>query len=146
MFIIILCASFLMVSAAAFLHLSHYDGRECTNYVGITSSTYLYEDWMVENTRVELVTSCLQGRRSTNWANSPYNYIQFHDSPLVFYSRNSCTKGTVVFIQIWTWSFKFGYRCETPTHAVAEPIGLPIAVSLGFMVHSDGLEPPTHCL
>ena len=29
----------------------------------------------VENTRVELVTSCLQGRRSPNWANPPYLYF-----------------------------------------------------------------------
>ena len=27
----------------------------------------------VENTRVELVTSCLQGRRSPNWANPPWS-------------------------------------------------------------------------
>ena len=29
----------------------------------------------VENTRFELVTSCLQGRRSPNWANPPYSII-----------------------------------------------------------------------
>ena len=31
--------------------------------------------YQVENTRFELVTSCLQGRRSPNWANPPF--IQF---------------------------------------------------------------------
>ena len=30
----------------------------------------------VENTRVELVTSCLQGRRSPNWANPPEIHIR----------------------------------------------------------------------
>ena len=29
-------------------------------------------DYQVENTRFELVTSCLQGRRSPNWANPPF--------------------------------------------------------------------------
>ncbi len=29
----------------------------------------------MENTRFELVTSCLQGRRSPNWANPPYSFI-----------------------------------------------------------------------
>ena len=32
-------------------------------------------DYQVENTRFELVTSCLQGRRSPNWANPPYSII-----------------------------------------------------------------------
>ena len=31
--------------------------------------------YQVENTRFELVTSCLQGRRSPNWANPPYSII-----------------------------------------------------------------------
>ena len=35
----------------------------------------------VENTRVELVTSCLQGRRSPNWANPPY--LNFMVSPFM---------------------------------------------------------------
>ena len=70
-----------MVSAAAFLHLSRNDGGECTNYVGITSSTYLYEDWMVEQKRFELSTSSLQGTQSTIDILPHINYIQFHDSP-----------------------------------------------------------------
>ena len=35
----------------------------------------------MENTRVELVTSCLQGRRSPNWANPPRlfrTFIKYH--------------------------------------------------------------------
>ena len=38
-------------------------------------SRYMTDDFFnhqVENTRFELVTSCLQGRRSPNWANPPY--------------------------------------------------------------------------
>ena len=32
----------------------------------------IFFNHQVENTRFELVTSCLQGRRSPNWANPPY--------------------------------------------------------------------------
>ena len=37
---------------------------------GVRSNQLSYEP-SVENTRFELVTSCLQGRRSPNWANPP---------------------------------------------------------------------------
>ena len=44
--------------------------RFLLNRIGCT------DHYQMENTRFELVTSCLQGRRSPNWANPPYSFIR----------------------------------------------------------------------
>ena len=37
----------------------------------------------MENTRFELVTSCLQGRRSPNWANPPFGHLIYGILPIL---------------------------------------------------------------
>ena len=54
----------------------------------------------VENTRFELVTSCLQGRRSPNWANPPWNIYSCNVNKIPYF-KGECQYFLHIFFKIF---------------------------------------------
>ena len=87
----------------------------------------------MENTRFELVTSCLQGRRSPNWANPPYDMGLSGLEPPT--SRLSGVRSNRLSYKPISW-IRGG--CPAPCTL--------ILLDISVLVEMNGIEPMTPCL
>ena len=58
-----------------YLHFKKCKAEQQTKFF-VYSSAYFFNDYLVEDSRIELLTSCVQGRRSPSWANPPFFYFE----------------------------------------------------------------------